>query len=557
MEEINKEDAPERTSNKTMFSIPQGERNDTMTRYAGKIKYAFPQTYKTMAGVMLVTANALYCKPPLPQREIDKIIDSVGRYSNKELYEITLGKDSKILGEKIDIAHRNQPLPFVLDNQPSTVKELWYDVNNYTEADPNGVVMALYTMIGTLLAGSTEFNGMTTNLFTVLVGPSNKGKKGTATDDALNIMTDIYPDFKADHVVGDVGSGEGVINLVRDEEEDEIPSAFIKPIKRKLLILREFGLKMGIQKGRQGVTIDHTLNNAFDGQNLQANVVDRTASKKLNNLKATAGRYALGVLGNITQKELLHLTDDLSAVNGVQNRLLQCYVYGSKRIEMPGLSRTGYRNEKAYRRHIQEIAEAIKCVLDGKHRHIRLATDNYVDKHKQGLLDLYLMINKELDDMDDTFLGNMLQRMRTYWMKLTLLIAVLDPYSHVICKEGKEAEWDPNAMITETHMQQAYQIIEYIIKSTRVIYNDRVYTDGAQKIYTAVLESDKGYLTFGKLSDLFSRHKSEEFIKQCIDELDNAKKVDVRTLKRIDGQRGPTIHVVALRGIVHDDFEGV
>lgn len=58
--------------------IPQGGRNISLTSLAGQLHtqgYSSPEIYRE-----LLTANEEACKPPLPQREIESIVNSITRY---------------------------------------------------------------------------------------------------------------------------------------------------------------------------------------------------------------------------------------------------------------------------------------------------------------------------------------------------------------------------------------------------------------------------------------------------------------------------------------------
>src|SRR3954465_2709664 len=98
-------------------------------------------------------------------------------------------------------------------------------IEPFTEADPVGMLAQLLVgcgaIIGTrphVIADSAKHRA---NLFTVLVGDSSRGRKGTSWNCVLRILRQLDGGFCNDRIVQGSSSGEGWIEHVRDPGDDQ------------------------------------------------------------------------------------------------------------------------------------------------------------------------------------------------------------------------------------------------------------------------------------------------------------------------------------------------
>jgi hypothetical protein len=112
-----------------------------------------------------------------------------------------------------------------------------------------------------------------------LVGPSSKGRKGTAWDWCERVVTSADPIWKSRIQTG-LSSGEGVIHCVRDKVEKAALGGKGKkngePVvvdpgvadKRALFVQPEFSAVLKVC-GREGNILSDVLRAAWDGKSLQ------------------------------------------------------------------------------------------------------------------------------------------------------------------------------------------------------------------------------------------------------------------------------------------------
>lgn len=130
------------------------------------------------------------------------------------------------------------------------------------------------------------------NEFAVLVGPSSRGRKGSAWGHVRRLLEDVDQTFSR-CLVGGLSSGEGLIAQVRDPAAGEDAPASAD--KRRLVIEQEFAQVLKVL-AREGNTLSAIVRQAWDGEPLQTIV-------RNDPLRATGSHIA--ILGHITRDELL------------------------------------------------------------------------------------------------------------------------------------------------------------------------------------------------------------------------------------------------------------
>lgn len=202
-------------------------------------------------------------------------------------------------------------------------------IEPHTEAAPAGILMTLLTGLGCLIGRGPHqmIDGARhgTNLFTLLVGPSSDGRKGTCVARARAVLRAVDDDFTRSNIATGLSSGQGVIYHVRDAAEAPPPAADGKPPKpadpgvtdkRLLVIEDEMASALRPMRGQEN-TLSQVLRSAWDGTLL------RTLTRA-NPMKATDPHIA--IVGQITPAELRISLGDVEFENGFLNRFLFCYV---------------------------------------------------------------------------------------------------------------------------------------------------------------------------------------------------------------------------------------
>lgn len=179
-----------------------------------------------------------------------------------------------------------------------------------TDAAPEGLLVASLTFLSALVGrtpsvtyGSKQHRA---NVFSVLVGPTTIGRKGTTTDLVRGVMgqvTDLTWKIKTSP-----NSGEGLI--ARAAKADGLP----------LLVEEEEFARLMAAKGREQSTLSHILRQAFDGGS--------ALSSDTSTRQVYAAKHHVALFGNVTREEIVLSMDGSDIKNGFANRLLWCAVTG-------------------------------------------------------------------------------------------------------------------------------------------------------------------------------------------------------------------------------------
>src|SRR5262249_2466419 len=113
------------------------------------------------------------------------------------------------------------------------------------------------------------------NLYALLVGNTSRGRKGTAAARVRELMNDVDSAWSADRTVSGLSSGEGVIEVVRDEvkifDADKGDFKVVDPgisDKRLLVTEAEFASALAVME-RAGNRLSPVARDAWDGIKLQ------------------------------------------------------------------------------------------------------------------------------------------------------------------------------------------------------------------------------------------------------------------------------------------------
>lgn len=190
-----------------------------------------------------------------------------------------------------------------------------------TESDPAALLFQFLACFGNAVGPEPHYlqerTRHTARQFIALVGKSAKARKGTSWDIIKAIYELADPAWFRQCRASGLGSGEGLVNRVRDPREttdkDGNP-AKIEGATDKRLLVNEGELASVLSvAGREGSTLSEVLRNAWDSGELQILV-------RNDPVRATGAHVS--VIGHITVEELKRRLDNNDLFNGFANRFL-------------------------------------------------------------------------------------------------------------------------------------------------------------------------------------------------------------------------------------------
>ncbi len=198
-------------------------------------------------------------------------------------------------------------------------------IEPHSEADPVAMLVTLLTSFGCCIGRNPyyEVEGDThhANLYLAVVGKSSKARKGTSFGRIWRIMRDVDDKF-AERKFSGLSSGEGLINALRDVDDDKPAGTLIVPEKRALFIESELASVLKRMK-RENNTMSAILRDAWDRGEL------RTLTKG-DPLRAS--NVHVSIVAHVTHDELTKTLDDSEMTNGFANRFLWAMAKRSKEL---------------------------------------------------------------------------------------------------------------------------------------------------------------------------------------------------------------------------------
>lgn len=209
--------------------------------------------------------------------------------------------------------------------------EVVHAITPHTEADPAALMISVLTMFGNEVGRGPHFMlgdaEHPTNLFALIVGETDSGRKGTATESPRRLIGGVDSSWLK-CVVSGLESGQGVIHHVRDprterrrarkgEEADE--HGMLEELvdagtdEKRLMVLESEFAKLLAATGRRDSTLSAVLRDAWDARTL------RSLSK---NSPEIATNAHVSVLAQITPMELQSRLDSVEIANGFMNRFV-------------------------------------------------------------------------------------------------------------------------------------------------------------------------------------------------------------------------------------------
>ncbi len=363
----------------------------------------------------------------------------------------------------------------------------------HTEADPAALLFSFLTAFGNIVGSDPHFtieaSKHPARLFTILVGKSSKGRKGTSWGYIEKIFRLVEEEWVKEKIVSGLSSGEGVIWAVRDDvikqvaiKENKVTVDFKESIeepgiedKRLLIYEGEFVQALRVIE-REGNILSPLIRNSWDTGNL------RTLTK---NSPARATEAHVSFIGHITNQELLRYLRSTEQANGFGNRFLWVCVKRSRLLPFGG--------------DIEE-SELIKLANKVKDA-LWFARDCELIGFSEDAKELWISVYPELSREIPGLIGSITGRAEAYVLRLSLIYALLDH----------------SKLIEIAHLMAALAVWRYADDSARYIFHDKTGSNDADKI-VGTLRKYGGRLSRTDLSEkAFNRNKRAEEIEAALD----------------------------------------
>jgi hypothetical protein len=335
----------------------------------------------------------------------------------------------------------------------------------HTEADPAGLLITFLAAAGAAmgpgphaLADGSEHPA---RLNVVLVGKSARARKGTSWAVLRRVFARADPGFFAEHVIGGLASGEGLVAALANGLDGADPTR----AGWQLVVEPEFARLLRV--AARSASLSSIVREAWDSGNLSV----LTRKEPLR-----ASGVHLGILGHITSEELTSSLRAVEVSNGLANRFLFVNVQRSQRLPFGG--------------HLDEDA------LDLLGAHVGRALERgrqlgELRRSPEARLKWARTYNS-LDDQVSGVVGGLTARAEAQLLRLSVTYAALD---------GSE-------IIDVEHLEAAEAVWTYCDATVKQLFGAGSSQDDVAARLLAALADEPNGLDGTQQRDLFSRHAS-------------------------------------------------
>lgn len=353
----------------------------------------------------------------------------------------------------------------------------------HTEAHPASLLIQLLAGMGNLIGRGpcfvTERTKQHTNLFTVIVGDSSRGRKGTSWGHIQYLLEQVDPAWAETKIIGGLASGEGVIAELRDSPDgtQEIED------KRLLLLEGEFSQALQVMS-RAGNTVSTLLRNAWDTGSL------RNLSK---GEPMRASNCHISMIGHITSTELRRLLSANDAANGFANRILWVKSQRVQRLPDGGDIQS------------EDFSKEVKTLIGIIESTRGISELKRSPEAREYWHHLYYELSR--DDVPGLW-GQVTSRAEAQVVRLSLLFALMDL----------------SERINVEHIKAAEAVWRYCFESARCIFGEKKYSPEGQRILDSL---QNGSLTMTQIShEVFNKHLHGEKLGSVLDEINSEIKME-------------------------------
>ena len=371
------------------------------------------------------------------------------------------------------------------------ISEIVTAATKKSEVDPAAIALTSLVFAGAAFGQDSYLKVGNTHhfprLFTVLVGASSRGRKGSSGDPVKGVFR-----FVADSPSvspGPLSSGEGLIYAVRDESEkvdkDGIP---VDPgVKDKRLIVHdgEFASVLKAAK-RETNTLSAILRTAWDSGNIEP-------LTKTTKIKTTGAHISF--VSHITREELMLCLSEVDGFNGFSNRILWCCVRRQNQTPFPeGIS------ESESQRIGHRLNDAVSFARIGGEVTWNEDAKNFFEEY-------YPALTKD----EHGLLGGAVSRAEAQTIRLALIFSLLDK----------------SRIIQPMHITRALTVWSYCLNSARYLFSSLESNASENKILQFLKDGEKNTSQITK--DLFKGHV--EKLRETLDRLQSSGRIVSRTEK--------------------------
>ncbi|MCI0722937.1 MAG: bifunctional DNA primase/polymerase [Acidobacteria bacterium] len=383
------------------------------------------------------------------------------------------------------------PPPLALQAFYGLAGDIVHAIEPCSESDPAALLIQLLAAFGSAVGHGPRFSveggAHTTNIFTILVGATAKGRKGSAWARILEVFKRADPTWASSRIASGLSSGEGLIWSVRDPIEKSEPVKergrvvdYERRItdhgvqdKRLMVVEAEFASVLRVM-ARDGNILSATVRQAWDSGDL------RLLTK---NFPAQATGAHISVVAHVTRDELLRHLDRTEFASGFANRFL--FVCSRRSKFLP------------------EGAPGESQALDSSIERLSSALDfargvNPMERDREAR-QIWARIYGQLSEGRLGLLGAATSRAEAQVLRLSMIYALLD-CSPVIRKE---------------HLLAAVAVWDYSEASARYIFGEALGDPTADEILRALSETPDG-LTRTEIHKMFGRHKATAEIDRAL-----------------------------------------
>jgi hypothetical protein len=363
-------------------------------------------------------------------------------------------------------------------------------IEPHTEGDPVALLVNFLTFYGNVIGDNAHVAVEATKhpgrLFSVSVGDSAVGRKGTSTAHIKRIFEMVAADYIKNNEKSGLTSGEGLIYHVRDpvykyEEttkdgvivgEEKLVDSGVSD-KRLLVIESEMSTILKVAK-REGNTLTEVIRKMWD---------DGTAGTLTKNNPNKTTNAHVSIIGHITPHELIKNITDTDMANGFANRYLWFCVRRSKLLPFGG---------QIERVNFQPMLEKLKASINFSKKAGRIEFDNDTKT-------LWASVYTDLTSPNgygSPLIKDITSRMAPQVLRVALLYALLD------C----------SPQIKQPHLLAALSVAEYSINSCKYIFGNVVGNSLRDEIYKHIKRSSTNGLSKTEIHQCFNNNKSADEI---------------------------------------------
>ncbi|MGD0957412.1 MAG: bifunctional DNA primase/polymerase [Candidatus Acidiferrales bacterium] len=474
--------------------ISDGKRNKTLASMAGTMRSRGMDKEAILAALRVI--NQKQCQPPLDDADVITIATSISRYPAGALPSTPTDAEAETPRAVIVRPELSETAFYGLAGR--IIKKLQPQTESHPAGNLGELLLSFGNMVGRCAFFLVESTRHYTNENMVKVGESAKARKGTGKNRIRAIFDLVDPEWRKNCDISGVGSGEAIINLIRDERQEDIlnrrsgqfqMTLVDKGIedKRACVNIGEFQGILAVCHKPEGL-LSVVLRDGWDGVPLR------------NTVKASPARCErphLTILGDTTQADLSTSLTQADRTNGFANRILWVYVYRTQLLAHGG-------EEIDWTAEAEQLIQAAEFARCQKRMFMSKPAYDYWERT------LYPKLERDVPG----FIGALTSRASAHVIRLAMIHALMNQSEHI------EVE----------HLKAAAAFWQYCEDSVQTIFGDLLSPEQSQILdfLSAVGTATKTRI----IRDCFQGHRKSDLIQRDIDVLAARGKI---TAKAIDG----------------------